>query len=223
MGMARTLGAATVTPGTPTPAIFAAAGSPFTTIAAASFSITNGIARIVLGVALPTNGYNGPNGYPISNATTGSKLDIYGGTRGSNNTGGANQGGGGSGQQVTLWGFTTATYFNGKSITVLDCDPSTKSFRFAFNHANVGSTADTGNTSPAPFQHYRAIRLECSQSDGTDFIYVGDQYVSSTQYMAALSLTGQLAIEIASENIPAERVMIDGTANTDSCQVSLIY
>ena len=47
--------------------------------------------------------------------------------------------------------------------------------------------------------------------------------MSSSQYMAALSLAGQLSVEIASENIPVERVMIDGTADTDTVQVSIIY
>jgi hypothetical protein len=224
MGVPKTLGAATVTPGTPTPAVLAAANTPFLTIASSSFSILNGIATIVLSTALPLNGYNGPNGYPVPNVNLpGSRLDIYGGTRGSNNTGGANQGGGGSGQQVTLWGFTTATYFNGISITVLDCNPSTNSFRFTFNHANVASTVDAGKTSPAPFGHYRAIRLECGLGNGTDYVYVGDEYVSSTRYMSALSLAGQLSIEVAGDNIPVERIMIDGTSGTDVVQVSLIY
>lgn len=235
MGQIRTLGAVTVTAGKPTPAVLAAAyytsanlATPGVVIAAASFSITNNIATVVLGgTGLPTNGYNGPNGYiptptatPASatqqfNSLTGQPFDIHGGVA---------PGISGMGQQVTLWGFTTATYFNGKRITVIDNNPALNSFRFYFTHANVASTADSsGRTAPSPAQHYRAIRLECGQGNGTDFVYVGDLNVSSTQYMAALSLAGQLSIEIAGENIPPEGLFIDGTANTDVVQVSLIY
>jgi len=211
MGIPRTLGAVSVTAGTPTPVYTG------TVIAAQTFSIKNGIATIVLGASnLPKNGYNGPNGYPTQNGTTGSKFDIYGGTNGGS-------GGPAGGQQVTLWAFTTATYFNGKVVSVIDCDPSNGSFRFYFTHADVNSTADTGKTAACPFQHYRAVRLECSQTNGTDFIYVGDLNVSSTRYVAALSLAGQLSVEVAGENIPADRIFIDGTTSSDSVQVSLIY
>jgi hypothetical protein len=175
---------------------------------------------------LPTNGYNGPNGYiPAPTATpanptrslnrlTGQPFDIHGGVA---------PGISGMGQQVTLWGFTTATYFNGKRITVIDNNPATNSFRFYFTHADVAVTADTGKTAPSPLQHYRAIRLEGGQGNGTDVVYVGDLNVSATQYMAALTLAGQMSIEIASENIPPEGLFIDGTAGTDTVQVTLIY
>lgn len=236
MGTIRTLGATLAVKGTPTPAVLAAAyytssnlATPGVVIPAVTFSILKNIATIVLGAsALPTNGYNGPNGYipvptftPASatqqfNKQTGQSFDIYGGTA---------PGIPGKGQKVVLWGFTTATYFNGKVVTVIDNNPVTGAFRFAFTNADVSSTSDTGKTAPAPAQHYRAIRLECSQSLGTDLIYVGDLNVSSTQYMAALSLAGQLSIEIASENIPPESLWIDtnGTADTDEVQVTVIY
>jgi hypothetical protein len=200
MGAPRTLGSVSGTAGTPTPAVLAAAGYTGTVITASSFKIVSGIATITLSTTLPANGYNGPNqaiqGYPANPA---------------------------GGQQVTLWGFTTATYFNGKKVSVIYNDPSTNSFSFYFAHADVGSTSDAGKTAPSPFQHYRAIRLECSQTLGADFVYVGDLNVSSTRYVAALSLTGQLSIEIASENIPPEAVFIDCTTNGDSVQTSLIY
>lgn len=217
MGVPRTIGAVVVTTGTPTPVYHG------TIINAISFSILNGIATIVLGAGnLPQTGYNGPNGFPVPNLGTGSQFDIHGGINASR--GGAAQGGGpASGQQVTLWGFTTATYFNGKVVSVIDCNPANGSFRFYFAHADVGSTADAGHTAASPFQHYRAVRIECSQTNGTDFVYVGDLNVSSTRYVAALSLAGQASIEIASENIPADRIFIDGTSSTDSVQVSLIY
>lgn len=212
MGVPRTIGlvAAPATAGWRTPVY----SGPV--LVAVSFSILNGIATIKLGSgALPKNGYCGPNGYPTVNATTGSKFDIHGGVA---------PGISGMGNQVTLWGWTTATYFNGCTITVLDCDPQQDTFRFYFNHANVNSTADTGNTASAPSEHYRAVRLEVSQSNSTNVVYVGDLNVSATQYMAALTLAGQMAIVIESCNIPADRIFIFGSSATDcGVQVSLIY
>lgn len=194
MGIPQTLPAVAVGAHPPTPV------HTGTVLAAASFSISKGIATIVLTPALPANGYNGPDhniaGYPGNPA---------------------------GGQQVTLWGFTTATYFNGKTVSVISNDPVAKSFSFYIAHADVGSTGDTGNTAASPFQHYRAVRIECAQTLGTDLIYVGDGNVTSTQYVAVLSLAGQLAVEIASENIPADRIFITGTGSTDSVLVSLIY
>ena len=217
MGVPRTLGATTVAPGTPTPAVLAAAGYTPAPIAAASFSILNGIATIVLGTTLPKNGYNGPNGYPPS-------ADIHGGINSQFGPGGTGQGAGpAGGQQVTLWGFATGTYFNGKKVTVIDNNPANNSFRFYFAHANVGSVSDTGLTATSPFQHYRAVRLEIGAGNGaTDLVYVGDLNVSSTRYVTALSASNP-SIEIASENIPPEAIFIDGTTDTDTVQVSLIY
>ena len=183
MGMVRTLGAVTVTPGTPTPALLAAASYPGVVIAASSFSILKGIATIVLSSTLPTVGYNGPNGYPGN--PLGSIADIHGGIT----PGGAPAGG----QQVVLWGFTTATYFNGRKITVLDCNPQTNSFRFYFSGHDGDSASDSGNTAPIPVQRYRAIRLECGLANGTDYVYVGDLNVSDSQYWTALSLAGLVA------------------------------
>ena len=106
---------------------------------------------------------------------------------------------------------------------------SNGSFRFYFTHANEGSPsspiADTGHTAACPFQHYRVVRIECDQANGTDIVYVGDLNVSTTRYVAALSLAGQLAIEIASENIPADRIWMVATNSsaTDVVHVSLIY
>ena len=235
MGQIRCLGScsAVSTSNQPTPAVLAAAyytstalATPGVVIASSTFSISKNIATIFLGTTLPTNGFNGPNGFiptptftPASatqefNAQTGQPCNIQGKFPAP------------GGQQVTLWGFTTATYFNGKRISVLDNNPSTNSFRFYFTHADVAATGDAGNAAPSPAQHYRAIRLECSQSLGTDLIYVGDLNVSSTQYMACLSLAGQLSIEVASENIPPEGIFIatngSSTAN-DAVQVTLIY
>lgn len=213
MGISRTWGTVTApsTAGWRTPVVSG------TITAAVTFSITNNIATIVLGAGnLPTDGYNGPNGYPVQNATTGSVFDIHGG-----NAGSSPQGGGG--QQVTLWGFTTATYFNGCTITVLDNNPAAGSFRFYFTHANVGSTADAGNTAPALRRQFRSVRLECSLTNSTNIVYVGDLNVSSTQYVAALTLSGQSAWEIQGENIRGDRIFIFGSSATNcSVQVSTI-
>ena len=234
MGQIRCLGScsAVSTALWPTPVVLASAyynsaslATPGVVIASSTFSISKNIATIFLGTTLPKNGYNGPAGYipvPVAtaasatqqfNSLTGAPFNIQGNFPAPN------------GQQVTLWGFTTANYFNGKRISVIDNNPSINSFRFYFTHADVSATGDAGNTAPSPFQHYRALRLECSQSLGTDLIYVGDLNVSSTQYMACLSLAGQLSIEIASENIPSEGVFIAtngaSTAN-DQVQVTVI-
>jgi hypothetical protein len=213
MGVPRTVGvvAAPATAGWRTPVVSG------TVTAAVTFSITNNIATIVLGAGnLPLDGYNGPNGYPATNATTGSVLDIHGG-----NAGSSPQGSGG--QQVTLWGFTTATYFNGVTATILDCNPTNGSFRFYFTHANVGSTSDAGNTAPALKRQFRSVRLECSLTNSTNIVYVGDLNVSSTQYIAALSLTGQSAWEIQGENIRGDRIFIFGSsASNCGVQVSTI-
>lgn len=216
MGLPRTLGATTVVSGKPVPVVLAAADYTPAPIAAASFSIKNGIATIVLGSTLPTNGYNGPNGYPPS-------ADIHGGINSQFGPGGAGQGAGpAGGQQVTLWGFTTATYFNGKKVSVIDNNPANNSFRFYFSNADVASTNDAGNTAPSPFQHYRVVRVEVSSLTASGSIFVGDLNVSSSRYLTALTADGQ-NIQIASENIPPEGIFIDGTNSGDKVQVSLIY
>lgn len=164
--------------------------------AAVSFSINGGIAYVNLGAGnLPKNGYNGPQ---------------------------ANFGAAAGGQQVVLWGFTTATYFNGKQVTVLGNDGS-GTFWFAFNHANVASTNDAGNTAPVPFQHYRTLRIEVDPANSTDTVYLGDLNVSTSQYMAALTPAGQYSIDIASENIPAERVWLIASGAADAVHATLIY
>jgi len=218
MGIPRTLPAVTVyqTDG-PTPAYTG------TVIPAVSVALAKGIATIVLNVsgltpaAFPTNGYNGPNGYPVKNLATGAPIDIQGKYPAAN------------GQQVTLWGFTTTLgqTFNGRTVTVLDCNPDSNSFRFYWTPDTNDHVpeADAGNTAACPFEHYRVVRIEVDQANGTDFVYVGDLNVSSSRYVAALSLAGQIAIEIASENIPADRIWMIATNSsaTDSVHISLIF
>jgi hypothetical protein len=218
MGVVRTLGQVTApnTAGFRTPVYTGAV------LVATGFIIQNGICTVFLGAGnLPKNGYNGPNGYPTHNAATNSTFDIHGGVSGGS-------GGPAGGQQVTLWGFATAVglLFNGLTVTSIGCNPQADSFSFYFNHADdlTAGATDTGNTAVAPSQHYRAVRLECDASNSTNIVYVGDFAVSATRYMAALTLAGQLAIVIASDNIPADRIFIFGSAGS-ACKVqaSLIY
>jgi hypothetical protein len=217
--------------GTPTPAVLAAAYYTSTNLATSgvvipsvSWQIVKNIATIWLTAAtLPQIGYNGPNGYiPVPvwtaasktqsfNSLTGQPFNIQGKFPAAN------------GQKVVLWGFPTAPW-NGAVVSVIDNNPADGSFRFYYEASNASAT-EVGNTAPCPFQHYRAIRLECAQDLSTDLIYVGDANVSATQYMACLSLAGQLSIEIASENIPSESLCIDtnGTASTDHVMVTVLY
>lgn len=191
MAGTRVLPAVALTSGTPTPVVTGAV------TAAASFSILNGVATIVLGSALPAAGYNPGQA-----------------------TGGNPQGG----DQVTLWGFTTATSFNGTSVTVIANNPALNSFSFNFNHANVASTADAGNTAIAPRQGgYRSVRLEIDKTAGSGDVFVGDLNVSSSRYAEHLQLTGQIAVTIASGTIPAERIMCDTGTTGTKVQVSLMY
>ena len=218
MGVIRTLGQITA----PSTAGFRTPVYTGPVLVATGFIIANGIATVFLGAGnLPKNGYNGPNGYPTHNATTGSEFDIHGGVSGGS-------GGPAGGQQVTLWGFATTVglLFNGLTVTVIHNNPQADSFSFYFNHADDLSAglADTGNTAAAPSGHYRAVRLECDASNSTNIVYVGDFAVTATRYMAALTLTGQLAIVIASENIPADRIFIFGSSATNcKVQATLIY
>ena len=195
MGVPRTLPAVSVGANPPTPVY---SGTP---IASVSASITKGIATIVL-ASLPDNGFNGPN-----NAIQGNWPAP-------------------NGQQVTLYGFgaTFGPLFNGKTVMVIANDPILKSFSFYYNHVDIASAADAaGKAAASPFQHYRVVRIEAGQGNGTDIVYVGDGNVSSSRYVAALTLTGQIAVEIASENIPADRIFITGTSSGDTVQVSLVY
>ena len=200
MGQIRTLGSVLAVKGTPTPVF---SGTP---LAIASYWIANGIATVTLTPAIPANGFNGPN-----NAIAGNPNSPAGG------------------QQVTLWGLTTGTYFNGKKVTVIR-NNGAHSFSFYTTHADVASAGSpqadtTGFAAASPFQHYRAVRIECGQGLGTDLIYVGDLNVSSTRYVACLSLAGQLVTEIASENIPADGIFIDtsGSGAGDVVMCTLIY
>lgn len=209
MGMIKTLGAATVVPGTPTPAIFAAANTPFTVFSIASVSWSAGVMTVTLTTALPSNGFNSNSQVIAGNVAPGPNVA--------------------GGQQVMLWGFATYLDLNGVPVTVRSNDGN-KSFTFYYSNPNNYSGTDTGKAAACPFQHYRAIRLEAGQSNGTDKIYVGDNHVSSSRYFKALTLASQVAAAlpidsgaVIIDNMPVERVCIDGTMNTDTVQVTLIY
>jgi hypothetical protein len=196
MAGTRVLTAVALTSGTPTPVVTGAV------TAAVSFSITNNVATIVMG-SLPTAGYN-----------PGSQFNGFSGQAG--NVGG---------DQVTLWGFTTATYFNGCTVTVIANNPALFSFSFNFSHANVGSTADAGSTAISPREGgYRSVRLEVDQTTGgSNKVYVGDLNVSSSRYAECLTLAGQIAVTISSGTIPAERIFCDTSSTGTKVQVSLMY
>lgn len=121
--------------------------------------------------------------------------------------------------QVVLYGFTTATYFNG--ITVQVQAANAKQFSFPFNHANVNSTSDAGVFSTLAGARYRAVRIETDQSAGTGKLFVGDLNVSSTRYSACLSLAGQIAFVNSGEAIDPSRIMIDTDTNGTKFQTSL--
>jgi hypothetical protein len=115
---------------------------------------------------------------------------------------------------------------------VLDNNPANGSFRFYFQHANVASTADAGNTAKIPSEHYRKVRLEAGQANtAAGLVFVGDLNVSSSRYIAALTSPIKTAtlpyfqtwILIEGDNIPADRIFIDGTNSSDTVQVSLYY
>jgi len=138
------------------------------------------------------------------------------------------------GKQVTLWGFTTGTYFNGETVTVVSNNPALKSFSFTITHGNVGSTNDAGNTAPSPVQRFRAVRIEPDSGNGSSHvIYVGDKNVSSSRYTTVLYLNpasppiptniwfggeGNLG-----QNIDASRIFIDTDSTGSKAQVTLFY
>lgn len=121
---------------------------------------------------------------------------------------------------VGLYGFSTATYFNGVPVTVLDS--SATQFRFYFNHADVASTSDAGSCFIQP-QTYRAVKVEIAEDASTSKIYVGDGGVTTTKYFEVLSLTNKPFIELDGDSIPAGRVHITTDNTGTKAQISLIY
>jgi hypothetical protein len=124
-----------------------------------------------------------------------------------------------AGQIVSLYGFTTATYFNGLTLQVQN--PTPTQFSFPTTHADVGSTGDAGKVVPSPGERYRAIRIEVDQSAAAGKLFVGDLNVSSTQYAACLSLTGQIAFVNSGEAIDPTRIFIDTDTSGTKFQTSL--
>jgi hypothetical protein len=131
-------------------------------------------------------------------------------------------------QQVTLWGFTTATYFNGLTVTSVANNPAALSFSFATTHANVTSTADAGNTAPDPAQKFRGVRIEPDKGNAASYIYVGDGNVSVTRYTTQLLWVSGAQNNIwfggpenAAQNVDASRIFIDTSSTGSKAQVTL--
>lgn len=127
--------------------------------------------------------------------------------------------------QINMFGFTTATYFNGVVAQLLGANPS--QLWFAFNHANVGSaaapTSDAGSIFPTPRDQFQAVRIEVDKTAASGKIFVGDLNVSSTQYAAALSLTTQIAYVQSGNKVDAHRIFVDTDTNGTKVQVSVTY
>lgn len=125
-----------------------------------------------------------------------------------------------AGDQVILYGFTTATYFNGIVLQVNAANAT--SFSFPFNHADVNSTSDAGLFALPPVERYRYVRIECDSTLSTHNLYVGDLNVSSSRYTANLSLAGQIAWDQNGEAIDVSRIMVDSDFSGAVFQTSVI-
>lgn len=194
MSQIHTVGSVTLTAGTPTPIYTGAANNVLT---AASFSIVAGG-----GVS-----YNG-NAALIAKIVLSSTLPTTGYE---------------PGKQVSLYGFTTATYFNGLKVTVVSNNVIENSFTFSTTHAAVGSTSDAGSVFAQPVERFRVARVECAQTNSTNLVYVGDQFVSSTRYAAALLLTGQISYVDSGDNIDASTIWLDTNTTGSKVEVTLVY
>jgi hypothetical protein len=128
-------------------------------------------------------------------------------------------------QQVNFFGFTTGTYFNGVVANVLWATAT--QFAIAFNNANVGSAAapqaDAGSIFPTPRDQFQAVRIEIDKGAGSATIFIGDLNVSSSQYAAHLSLTGQIAYVQSGNKVDAHRIYLDTDTNSTKVQVSVTY
>ena len=206
MGLVLTQGAVTAQSSYIVPVVMAAAGYKGTNYSVTAYSLVKGIMTLTISGTWPTgNGFE-----PGNNAIQGSP------TR---------QGG----QKVVLWGFANANYLNGVTVTVIANNPTLKQFSFYFNHADDSNTESTAKRrhrllNPG-LNGVRAVRIECGQGLSTDLLYVGDFKLTTTQYMACLSLAGQLVVEVVGENIPADQIFILSSASNsgDTAQITLIY
>lgn len=133
------------------------------------------------------------------------------------------------GKQVTLWGFTTATYFNGEAVTVTSVNPALVQFTFNTTHSDVTLTSDAGNTAPAPIQKFRAVRVEADKGNTTHAIYVGDGSTSASRYTAELKYAGNQQFiwfggdNVEGANIDASRIFIDTDSTGAKAQITLFY
>jgi len=125
-------------------------------------------------------------------------------------------------QQVTLWGYTFATFLNGVTATIWQNNPAQLSISFPVTEADAPLTGDSGYVAIAPTATYRTVRIQADKGNTTHSIYVGDLNVSASRYTAVLTLTGQVAVEFAGDNIPAERIFIDTDSTGAEVQVTLL-
>jgi hypothetical protein len=125
------------------------------------------------------------------------------------------------GQQIGFFGVGTNTFLNGALVTITRIVSAT-SFEALHSHANVGIGGDTGTAFAQPAERFRMVRLEIDQSAAGAKIFVGDPNVSSTQYTACLSLSGQLMFEFSGEAIDASRIYVDTSASGTKAQLTTV-
>lgn len=125
------------------------------------------------------------------------------------------------GQQIGFFGVGTNTFLNGAIVTVTRVVSAT-SFEAIYGHANVALAGDTGTAFAQLSQRYRVVRFEIDQSAAGAKIFIGDFNVSSTQYVACISLSGQLAYEFSGEAIDPSRIFLDTSASGTKAQLSTV-
>ena len=134
-----------------------------------------------------------------------------------------------TGKAITLWGFTTATYFNGLTVNVVSNNTSNKSFSFKTTHADVSSTSDAGNTAISPTERFRGVRLEADKGNGTNAIYVGDGSVSASRYTTQLMYNSWSMYiwyggdDVAAQDLDVSRIWVDTDSTGTKVQVSLVH
>jgi hypothetical protein len=124
------------------------------------------------------------------------------------------------GQQVGFWGVATATFLNNVRVVVQSV--TSTQFTAVFVRANYNSASDSGTAFTSPIERFRIVRIEVDQSAGAGKIFVGDLNVSSTQYVACLTLTGQIAFEFTGEDIDPSTMFVDTSVNGTKWQTGLV-
>jgi len=122
------------------------------------------------------------------------------------------------GQQVTLWGFTSATFLNGVTATITQNVPELLAISFPVTAAPVGLTDDAGNVAIAPASTYKQVTITAG-ANSSDSVYVGDGNVSSSRYTYKLAAGAGCVID--GQNTPAQRIFAVGSGVNDVVQVTL--